>query len=180
MDRRNRKTKQLIRDVFIDLLERKKLKQITVSEIISIADISRGTFYLHYRDVYDLYDKLEDDLYTELEKLYDAFPPKDQKNLIFLTDALIQYIEENKRIFILMLRPEANGNFPQKLRSFFSTKLLHLDPNENNLGYVSVESIFFVAGVIGVIEEWIIGGIKKPPIILSSILQDVLLRLYRQ
>ena len=54
MDRRIKYTKKIIKETFINLLEKKDLNKITVSEICKIADINRSTFYRYYLDVYDL------------------------------------------------------------------------------------------------------------------------------
>ncbi len=54
-DRRKRKTKALLRQTLTRLLLEKDLKDITISELTELADINRGTFYLHYRDIYDLF-----------------------------------------------------------------------------------------------------------------------------
>jgi len=67
MDRRIKYTKKIIKDTFIELLEEKDLKKITVSEICKIADINRATFYRYYLDVYDLLDKIEEEFVTELK-----------------------------------------------------------------------------------------------------------------
>ena len=55
-DRRKRKTKALLRQTLTQLLMHKDLKDITISELTEMADVNRGTFYLHYRDIYDLFD----------------------------------------------------------------------------------------------------------------------------
>ena len=53
MDRRVKYTKMIIRETFINLLEKKNINKITVSEICKEADINRATFYRYYLDVYD-------------------------------------------------------------------------------------------------------------------------------
>ena len=58
MDRRSIRTEQLIKDAFINLLMTKKLKDITVTELTSIANLDRRTFYLHYKDIIDLNDRI--------------------------------------------------------------------------------------------------------------------------
>ena len=48
MDRRQRKSREAIFNAFILLLSKKNYNNITVGEIIEIADIGRATFYSHF------------------------------------------------------------------------------------------------------------------------------------
>ena len=48
MDRRQRKTRQLVLSAFTELLSKKKYSDITVGEIIEKADVGRATFYAHF------------------------------------------------------------------------------------------------------------------------------------
>ena len=50
-DRRVNRTKRQIKKALINLLSKKALSRITVSEITELADIGRGTFYTHYQDL---------------------------------------------------------------------------------------------------------------------------------
>ena len=50
-DNRVRITKMMIRNALLQLLKEKTLQTITVRELCQVADINRGTFYTHYRDL---------------------------------------------------------------------------------------------------------------------------------
>ena len=52
------KTRENIETTFLELLDKKSFSQITVGELISACRISKGTFYYHYKDKYDLAQKL--------------------------------------------------------------------------------------------------------------------------
>ena len=56
-DLRVLKTRSLIRDAFIKMINKKGFKNTTVNDIAESAMINRSTFYLHYTDKYDLLEK---------------------------------------------------------------------------------------------------------------------------
>lgn len=55
------KTRSLIRDAFIKLMDEKGFKNITVNDIADGGMINRSTFYLHYTDKFDLLQKTVDE-----------------------------------------------------------------------------------------------------------------------
>lgn len=66
MDTRILKTKKSLFDAFVELRSQKPLEKITVKEITDTAHISKQTFYLHYKDIYDLADQIESELIEEM------------------------------------------------------------------------------------------------------------------
>ncbi len=59
MDLRVKKTKNSIINAFLTLRAHKPLEKITVKELSELAMINKATFYLHYKDIYDLSESLE-------------------------------------------------------------------------------------------------------------------------
>jgi len=66
-NQRVRLTKKLFRDSLIALLRKKKIYQITVSELCAAAELNRSSFYKHYGNVYDVLAELEDAIFTYRE-----------------------------------------------------------------------------------------------------------------
>lgn len=66
MDLRIQKTKNSIFSAFIELRAAKPLEKITIRELTQKANISKQTFYLHFKDIYDLSEYLENDAITSL------------------------------------------------------------------------------------------------------------------
>ena len=62
-------TKKIIKESLIELLENKKIHQITVTDICKSANINRGSFYTHYKDAYDLLQSMEDELFNQIALL---------------------------------------------------------------------------------------------------------------
>lgn len=54
VDRRVRRTRELLRGALISLILEKGYERVTVQEIIDRADVGRSTFYAHFRDKEDL------------------------------------------------------------------------------------------------------------------------------
>ncbi len=59
MDLRQKKTLRAIKNAFLQLRSSKQLEKISVTELVELAEISKATFYLHYRDIYDLSEQLQ-------------------------------------------------------------------------------------------------------------------------
>lgn len=103
-DRRSRKTKALIQKALIEQLKTRELKDISVSEIAALADINRGTFYIHYRDVYDVFELLEERLLEEFMTFIDKYKEYPTGSRISVLLELFQHIADNAEIFTAILR----------------------------------------------------------------------------
>lgn len=57
--------KSKIDQAFYNLYEERNIEKITITEVTRRAGVYRGTFYYYYKDIYDLYEKLE----GEIEKI---------------------------------------------------------------------------------------------------------------
>ena len=66
MDRRVVRTRQQLRGALTELLKTKSVQDITVCELADKVNISRGTFYLHYKNVFDMLEKIEQEMLEEL------------------------------------------------------------------------------------------------------------------
>ena len=61
------RSKKMIHDALADLLTQKPLDKITVTDVVSRADINRGTFYAHYRDIPDVVDHLVQQTFSAIQ-----------------------------------------------------------------------------------------------------------------
>jgi len=175
MDRRTLKTRKAIREAFLNLLGKKSINRITVAEISQLADLGRGTFYLHYKDIYDLYSNIENALYSEAEHLLDRVCANDSpENLKNLTNAITNFIADNRTTFLLLNGVENNGKTLHKLRRLFHKKLILDNADLYQSDYQVVECMFAVSGVIGVLEEWLFNRIEIPQAQIAESLYRIL------
>ena len=65
-DPRVQRTKQQLRRALVELLKTATTKEISIQAITKQAQITRGTFYLHYEDKTDFIQKAVQDLTQDL------------------------------------------------------------------------------------------------------------------
>lgn len=70
-ERRVRRTRAMILAGFIQLMQQKPVKDISVRELADLVDINRSTFYLHYTDIYDLLEQTENNLMDQFLAIID-------------------------------------------------------------------------------------------------------------
>lgn len=66
-DQRSLITKRMIKEAFYELLQKEDISKISVKKLCEEASINRGTFYLYYKDIYDLKDSLIDEYIEKLQ-----------------------------------------------------------------------------------------------------------------
>lgn len=67
-DRRVKYTRMVLRESLMELLQKKPIARVSVTEICKSSQLNRGTFYAHYQDPFDLLKQIEEDLYIELQE----------------------------------------------------------------------------------------------------------------
>ena len=92
MDIRIHKTRTSIYNAFFTLREKKELEKITIKELTELAKISKQTFYLHYKDIYDLSEQIEKKLINEL-----------MESLTYKSDILVHIKETSNSLFIMSI-----------------------------------------------------------------------------
>ncbi len=179
-DRRTIKTKKAIRESFLELLKEKDVQQITVSELSRRADLGRGTFYLHYQDVFDLHERLEKELFDQLGGLYDeSFPSQDPLDMLSFLNKTTEYLKE-KQFMMTFVKP--NSPTTNQFKSFFKEKIMkewQLDQRQIT-EHEQIVASFVVSGVVGVLEEWIHEGMTVEAGQLAHILYKLLMKVEQE
>ena len=69
VDRRVQRTQHVLGDALVELMHRKPFNEITVQEVLDLAQVGRSTFYLHYRDKDDLFLSDAEDFFESMANL---------------------------------------------------------------------------------------------------------------
>lgn len=175
----------LMDEAFILLLEEKDYEYITVKEVCDKAGVNRSTFYLHYESMADL---LEESIQFVLKNFYlhmqsakaefciDSISnlSLDDLYLIKLKYLIpyLQYIQENKRIFHILLQNikvfKWDNTFDFMFQKIFSPILERYEQPENVRPYLVS---FYIKGLMGIITLWLQNDCKESVEEIAEIIQ---------
>ena len=116
-DHRTRVTKLLIRKAFTQLLNEKPIQSISVKELCMQAGINRGTFYAHYRDIYDLMEQIEAEMTRDFQEVLKPLLEAKGPDLtpLKITTSIFQCLKENADICAVTLGPHGDKAFARRL-----------------------------------------------------------------
>lgn len=178
VDRRIRRTRKQLRECLVTLLKQKKVQDITVRELTELADLNRGTFYLHYKDVFDLLEKTESELLDDFNQLvmkHDAEDLKKHPYGIFVEIYTLAY--DNADLVEILLGENGDLNFLNRLKQLIRDKCLH-----DWMEVVRTESTavfdayfaFIVSGCLGLVQHWLKTGLKETPVQMARLTEKII------
>ena len=178
LDRRIRKTRRVIRQCLTELLKTKRIQDITVREISEKADINRGTFYLHYRDIFDLMEQIENELLEELEDVLNHFKASDLlSNPALVFTRVFHLVKENSDMVSILIGQNGDINFVNRLKDIVREKCLK-DWMEvfrsGNAAAFDAFSSFIVSGCIGLVQYWLQTGLKETPEQMAKLTEHII------
>ncbi|MFD2616361.1 TetR/AcrR family transcriptional regulator [Terrilactibacillus laevilacticus] len=183
VDLRIKKTKHAIKEQFIKLLAEKNFTHITIKDITEKALIGRGTFYLHYKDKYDLLSQI---IKKEIQLLLKNLEPEKALNYGRLKEKLVieyitkmlTHIRDHHLFFKVMFINEGVVGFRQQLKKAMVGKVKENPHFMNSADPIDLEvTVTFVSsGILGVLEWWIKADMPLDPDVLASKLQSIISR----
>ncbi len=170
-DRRVRRTKSLLMQGLIQLMETKDVKDISVKELADLADINRGTFYLHYSDVYDMLSQIEDELFTEFNEIIDRTLTPDSvlsspRATLF---EVFTFLERHRDITQAMAGPHGDLAFVNRMKDLVKEHLDSIWAAGQASGNNRYAEAFVVSGCVGVFETWLRDPMPPSPETMAEI-----------
>ena len=124
MDRRTRYTRQVIKDAFLSLKKDTDFNSITVSAICKEAEISRGTFYLHYQNTMDVLDEILDEILPMTRELTGHLSLLSSKESTCCLSPFCTFIRENRKYHCIFLDDSLNAYLVEKVLSRYEETTL--------------------------------------------------------
>jgi len=164
-NRKSRYSKMVIRESLTELMKEKSILSVSVKDICDLADISRSTFYDHYKDQYDLLKQIEDETLAYFENMLIKYKDKlTKKETNQMVEEMLTYIANNGSTIQVLLSENGDIGFQKKLLYHFImhnqiTKYFSEKQNGETMPYYSV---FLVHGSIGLIQHWLKNNMAMP------------------
>lgn len=171
VDPRVLRTRQLLKSALVELLEEMEPDKITVNRIATRATINRVTFYLHYRDIQDMMDKMAEEMVVEIEAAMTrkvAEKKTGSDDVILL--GLLEHIAANARFYKVIIGSRGVPIFHERLRDIFVKKI-----NDGVTKHILAEkgiqqdvAVWFgSAAMLGTIASWVRNDMPYSPQFLA-------------
>jgi len=162
-NKRRRESQIKIEKAFVELLQTKEIREISVSEIIKMSDLNRSTFYANYIDVFDLADKVREHLVEEFNEYFaDPADYSDHNGAL----RMFKHIKDNQ----LFYKTYFKLCYDEKhLVSIYDKNLAQAEHLDGNIKY-HIE--FFRNGLNAIIKLWLNGGCKESPEEMAEVLKQ--------
>ena len=163
-NKRKKESMERIEKVFIEMLQTKKLSEISVSDICKLAGLNRTTFYANYTDIYGLADAIRDKLENEVSDLYREEVTQGFNSNDYLK--LFQHIKDNQIFYKTYFKLGYDNNY----------KIFRYDTNlarehfQNR--FIEYHMDFFKAGITQIIKLWLNSGCKESPEDMAEIIKS--------
>lgn len=153
------RTKAALKEAFWSLYQQKSIEQISIREITDRAGYNRGTFYLYFKDVYDILEQVEQSL---IDAIYDSplmrcAETDTHIHVNEMIPGIIQIYRDFSPKLKVLLGPHGDPSFTLKIQNILKTELastLNIPedfPRESRAYYIE----FITSGILAVILKWI-------------------------
>ncbi|MDR6550469.1 TetR-like C-terminal domain-containing protein [Paenibacillus qinlingensis] len=172
------RTRQLLKDAFIELLQEMDIEKISVNRIAERATINRVTFYLHYKDIPDMMEKIADDMIEDIHRSLnmtsESQPMTEEDDWTMLVN-LLEHFAENAKFYKVVLASRRTPIFTERLLNLL-TELITLriermggDAALTTNGVQKDIAIWYgSSALIGTIVAWLRKDMPYTPVFLAK------------
>lgn len=168
-DPRVTRTRELLQNAFLKLLEEKPYERITIADITGAATVNRKTFYLHYETkdhlLRSVTDHILDDLFGEARESQPSDLSIDEQQA-YIAGRIFAYVKKHRAFFEVMFERKAMTDFVQYMKRYFARfyeeKFANLDESRLPVQKDVIAS-YIGSAYVGVIHGWLNDGMRQTP-----------------
>lgn len=185
-DRRVIRTKKAIRHALVSLIEDRGFDALSVKDITTRANINRGTFYLHYRDKFDLLDQTLKEITQDLENISQEITTLSGDEHVNTAMAsislkLFKYFDANAALIKALLSIQGDDSLQDAIKRIMWRNIFELDKGthikcDNMLVPKEYLISYIISAHIGLVQEWLAKEIRETPEEMSEMLINLSFR----
>lgn len=158
-NKRKRESIEKIEKAFINMLLFKEINEISVTDICKETGLNRSTFYANYIDIYDLADKLRENLEKDFDEQFKQSSSHDAVTMF-------RHIYENQLFYKIYFKL----GYDERHQTYvYDHTRAERDFKGKHMNY-HIE--FFRNGLNSIIKMWLAGGCKESPEEMAEILKS--------
>ena len=163
--------KKCLRDSYFSLLKNKNTENISISEIVKLAGLSRMSFYRYYKTKDDIVRQYIEDTFQEFMEELKNNPVKD---LQVPATLLFSYFRSNKTRIKILIEQGLFHLFFESFSHFLQESNLVINSKPN----ISEESLQYYyqytsGGILNLIEGWMSGEMEESDEEMALVLRQI-------
>ncbi|MEN0648804.1 TetR-like C-terminal domain-containing protein [Caldifermentibacillus hisashii] len=179
--RRINKSKTALKEALLILMENKDYNKITITDIVNISNLNRGTFYKHYQTKEELLEELIGEVIADLIRSYRE--PYLQKSKLEISDLSSSSIKIFEHVYLygkfykIIIHSNALPGFQSKICQVLKNLVLQDLSTKNDLNKninPEIFSSYFAYAIFGIIVEWVDQNFSYTPTYMSEQLIRIL------
>lgn len=118
------RSRKLIKNAFSRLLQKKDFEKITVTEIVKLSGLNRGTFYAHYSNVVDVLEEIEWEVTDKILSLFSSYKSQIIENPAPFLHDIAEFLQKDYDFYKRLICAKVGENFIDKLKEFFVSTVI--------------------------------------------------------
>lgn len=165
LDLRAQYSRSVLKRGLVALLLDKPLDQISISELCKACGINRGTFYHHYSDIRDVYNEIEKEFFSQIERRLDMADMTHVDCEFF--SSLLRYFFDNPNLAQVVYSETSSSKLMIRVRSMVRNRVYEsLLVRHPEYTFADLDDLFgyIIGGVISSIIRLLSTSQKNPDI----------------
>ena len=164
------RTQTALLEALEEILKTKKLTNVTITELCSVASINRNTFYYHYNNIIDFLDEHKQIVLNDLDEIPDVSSTHNKDNLT----KIIRCISHHPHFINIIISPNCDIDFSSQIFETASkkTSVFLTDNGKKQSSRYKMLVSFCNAGSNAVMIDWVANGMKEKPEEISTLIWD--------
>lgn len=148
----SKRTKEQIKKAFaLEIEEKGELKRVSITSLAKKANITRGAFYSHYDNIYEVAREIQDETIDVLFSNINELVNENDVNDYF--DNVVNYFKEHEEIYSMLLKSDDVLMFTERINRLMRKNLQEY-LNNKNIDNLSLNITFFIDGCINLVIRY--------------------------